>query len=312
MRTIADIKELGGALLDTDTFDRKHLPGIKCFIEQNTEDFSASAVFQFSLSSEEDSGGCRYCRGPCHSQYLPDESTDYTVNIFTRQHNKKFSKFYLDYLLSDDSPWKSVLGSAIVLEKDSVPVAIVFPDMSVNIHVLTNFLIATRMSAYWFNAEPFYHLVNHFKFSKPDAFLLSLNFYYQPSLSYVEEFGDIDIESKIGGKYFYNPIIRGYVPNDMPFYFDMDAEAFRNGTPIINKALPQTLKDGARPQPCNHIWGGSRIFMNECTFTIQKFPYSDKDIFGFVERELVDPDSPAIKKLKKQLRDNKKRISIEK
>ena len=343
-KTIHSVSEFAGTLEDSDSLNRKLLPDVENYLSKmfNRNQIYGYASHASNFACDSDKGGTyddfgnyhpnlvklKELEGSCHGQFNHNHSTVTTffVNWFYRTLHKDACHFFYDWILDpEESPWRGALQNTTVLrdEENDIPVCIIFRNLAnEDIHLMTNFLIASRLNTEFHQAEMFEKLVS-FGFTKPEAYALCPNFYTNPIFPTSDEryktvsiFDKTPVGKNPYGKVYENyPMYRATYGNfssgDRPFYASFDSSRFINKDPAVRVKTP-LLKDGHLPNPCNYIWLGGPSAEERTTGQLFNPPkqsphperpevYTGKDMFGFWNQEPKKPSRERIQRVKKLL-----------
>lgn len=356
-KTINSIDDFPGTLEKDDSFNRDLLPDAmkylkKMFDRRMIYGYSPYAS-NFAIDSEKqctfDSSG-NYTKGPpgllplfggCHGAFNHSYKRNVTffINWFYRTRSKDTCHQFYDWILDPkESPWRDALQNTTVLrdEENDIPVCVIFRNLAnEDIHLVTNFLIATRMNTE-FNAADLWAKLIEFGFTEAEAYALQPNFYIQRRFAIMDAryqtLGIFDktpwgknaygekYEHLTGYRISYGPFATG----DRPFYANFCSKRFIDKNPSV-RAKPQYLRNGCTPNPCNYVWGGTEARGDRTNSQLFQMPteiniprqgpgaYTAKDIFGFWNQEPKKPPREKIQYIKKLLSipKNKRKESID-
>lgn len=240
MQVIHDVSELDKTFLETDTLDKTFLTCIISYItnknlKKTYTDESANAEFLFDYLPHGTTvktirNETNVCHNPWTTLYKHGVASFLLLKIGNIIHAEGGKQIY-DFILGENSPWKSVLDDLTVLvDKEGHPLFILFRNMNIDIHVLTNLVIATRYVTE-FRYGCLFSLLKSATFTDHEAFFLCKHFRWD----------------SICKKYRLNT----------PRYGDL---CFNYTTPFLPFSRGE-IKFGwnnkSRPNPCNYIWGTS-------------------------------------------------------
>lgn len=279
--------------------------------------------------------------GSCHGQFNVNHSTKTTffINWFYRSKYKEECRLFYDWILDPKhSPWRDALQNTTILrdEENDMPVCIIFRNLAnEDIHLVTNFLIASRLQTEFNSAEIFAKLIS-FGFTPPEAYALCPNFYVTHVFGVSDSrYATLSIFDKTpwgrngygkacetlpGYRITYGPFGTG----DRPFYCNFDSKRLIDKSPSVRVKTPY-LKNQCQPNPCNYVWAGTEAAEDRQSNALFEIPrqtqicevtghYTGKDIFGFWEQEPTKPSKDKIAHIKKLLNtpksERKERINL--
>lgn len=198
-------------------------------------------------------------KSTCHKQFSSEacSQTTFVATLFTNNTWPEANREYLEYILSEkESPWKNIFDDMVVIRdaKDGYPYGFVF--FSVNekdIKLLTSFLIVSRMSGSWKQSPMFRYFNKISGFTKPESIFLSSYFSLSTGnyRTTEEAYGHVYEGSLQKPSTYIN--LQGQCSGDQPFNYRVDIDKLAKSRPeSSNKII--TLKQGARPNPCNFMW----------------------------------------------------------
>lgn len=322
-------------------FDRKSIYGYAQYPSYFAIDTNKNGKFDIHGNYAKGSPVMRELIGSCHGQFNGNHSveTTFLINWFYRTKHKEECRLFYDWILDPKhSPWRDALQNTTVIrdEEGDMPVCVIFRDLAnEDIHLVTNFLIASRLQTEFNSAEIFAKLVS-FGFTPPEAYALCPNFYVtnvfgvsDPRYATLSIFDKTPWGPSKYGK-AYEPLA-GYRINygpfgtgDRPFYCNFDSKRLIDKSPSIRKKTPY-LKDQCSPNPCNYVWSGTEVAEDRQSNALFEIPkqnqicrvtgnYTGKDIFGFWKQEPTKPSKDKISQIKKLLNtpksERKERINL--
>lgn len=322
-------------------FDRKSIYGFVHFPSNFAIDTNKNGKFDEFGNYQKGNSVFRSLTGSCHGQFNVNHSTNTTffINWFYRSRHKEECRLFYDWILDPKkSPWRDALQNTTILrdEDGDLPVCIIFRDLAnEDIHLVTNFLIASRLNTEFHSAEIFAKLVS-FGFSPPEAYALCPNFYVMNTFGISDSrYATLSIfdktlwgtngygkayETFAGYKITYGPFGTG----DRPFYCNFDSKRLIDKSPSVRVKTPY-LKNQCAPNPCNYVWAGTEAAEDRQSNELFEIPrqtqicdvtghYTGMDIFGFWKQEPTKPSREKIAHIKKLLNtpksERKERINL--